>query len=157
MMAQAQQLRVAAVWGTTVVNLRLLRQGESYVVAAEDSIVPDGLGISAIPLRAVAGGWELDPRGSLSGLLKLRGRDEDPALLADTGASIPILPGDYGLLQFGLFSLFFQFASPGTPIGGTLAIEALVVLALISSGMVHFGVLAFLRLTSTPPPIPKPI
>src|SRR5512142_2685590 len=93
-------LRVAAVWGTTVVALRSLKNGESFELGESEMAVlpvPDGLDMSNAPVRAAQGAWEIDARGAVAGVLKLRGRDEDVASLARSGASFPIVPGDYGL------------------------------------------------------------
>jgi hypothetical protein len=156
---QPHALRVAAVWGTTIVGVKVLDRGLSCVLGSAPgclAAIPDGLTIPPIPLHAVAGGWELDPRGAVGGVLKLRGRDEDPAHLAQAGAPVPILPGDYGLLQYGLFSIFFQYTTPGRQIAGGTGLEPLVLLSLFSSIVFHVGLLGFLRITSTPPPLGKP-
>lgn len=101
-------LRVAAVWGTTVVALRSLETGESFELGDEpESVlpVPDGLDMSRAPIRAAQGAWEIDARGAVAGVLKLRGRDEDVASFARAGAPFPIVPGDFGLLQYGQFGI----------------------------------------------------
>ena len=108
-------LRVAAVWGTQVLAVRHLRGGEALVIGDERGALiaaPEGSAVPREPLRAVGTGWELDPRGASGGTVRLRGREEDPAELAKSGAPIPLLSGDYGLLQYGRFALFFQFADP---------------------------------------------
>ena len=108
-MTQAQALapnalRVAAVWGTTVVALRTLERGESFLLGdglEADLPIPDGIEMSATPLKGGQGGWELDTRGCVGGLLTLRGRGEDPVAIARAGAPVPVMPGDYGLIQYG--------------------------------------------------------
>ena len=153
-------LRVAAVWGTTVVALRELRHGESFELGdAETAVlpVPDGLDMSTMPVRAAQGAWEIDARGAIAGVLKLRGRDEDVASFAKSGASFPIVPGDFGLLQYGQFGVFFQYSTAATPIGNYWAPELLVALALFSSGVLHVGILGLVRALMTPPPIAKPL
>ncbi len=159
-MQSATILRVAAVWGTTVVALRSLERGESFTLGDEDGAVlprPDGLDISATPVRAAQGAWEIDARGAVAGVLKLRGRDEDAASFARSGAPFPIIPGDYGLLQYGQFGIFFQYSTAAQPIGNFFAPELLVALALFSSGVLHVGVLGLVRALMTPPPISKPL
>src|SRR4051794_23556079 len=104
-------MRVAAVWGTTVVAMRALDRGESLILGdGPDALlpVPDGLSLPPVIVRANQGGWELDARGAVGGSLRLRGREEDPARLA-TGAPIAIIPGDHGLVQYGPFAVFFQY------------------------------------------------
>ena len=116
---------MAAAWGTTIVGVKTARPGQDCVlgeVPGALAAMPDGLEASAAPLRAVGGGWELDARGAISGSLMLRGREENVPGLARAGAPVPVLPGDYGLIQYGLFSVFFQYTTPGV---GARAEEAL--------------------------------
>src|SRR5689334_10969577 len=92
-------LRTAAVWGTTVLASRVLASGQSLSLGETPDAVlakPDGCTMADSPLRAVGSGWELDARGATGGELHLRGRVENPALLARTGAPIPIVAGDWG-------------------------------------------------------------
>jgi hypothetical protein len=106
-------LRTAAVWGTFVLASRDLRAGESLVMGESDRALyakPDASDLADLPIRAIGRGWELDARGVTGGLLHLRGRREDPCEIGKSGAPIPIVPGDYGLLMYGRVSLFFQFA-----------------------------------------------
>lgn len=106
-------LRTAAVWGTFVLASRELRAGQSLAMGEGQGALypkPDESPVADSPIRAVGNGWELDARGVSGGLLHLRGRKEDPCELAKGGAPIPIVPGDYGLLQYGSLSVFFQFA-----------------------------------------------
>jgi hypothetical protein len=110
----SQVLRVAAAWGTTIVGAKLLEPGQDCVLGDASNALaphPDALQAPEMPLRAVGSGWELDARGALSGVLRLRGRDEDVLGLGRGGAPVPVVPGDYGLIQYGLFSVFFQYTS----------------------------------------------
>src|SRR5262245_53562208 len=110
-------LRVAAAWGTTVLSVKNLLVGESYILGETEGasmVMPDGLTASNMPVRAVATGWELDARGATNGLLRLRGREEDPRRFAD--APVVLMPGDWGLLQYGAFSIFFQFGPAAPPL-----------------------------------------
>jgi hypothetical protein len=153
-------LRVAAVWGTTVVELRTLRRGQSFEIddAGLGAIaMPDGVEMAKVPLFFARGGWELDARGASAGTLQIRGREESPAALAAAGAPIAIVPGDYGLLQYGLFSIFFQYTTLAPPVGSGIPFELLAILALFSSGVMHLSMLGILRLTMTPDPLPKPL
>jgi len=153
-------LRVAAVWGTTVVELRTLRRGESFHLDDKGNgavAIPEGIEMASVPLFFARGGWELDARGATAGTLRLRGREEDPVALAQTGAPIAVVPGDYGLLQYGLFSIFFQYTTLAPPVVGGIPFELLVILALFSSAVMHMSVLGILRLTMTPDPLPKPL
>ncbi len=113
--SQALVLRTAAVWGTFVLASRDLSSGQSLSLGETPgalSAKPDESSASDLPIRAVGAGWELDARGATGGRVHLRGRVEDPAELGRSGAPIPIVAGDYGVLQYGTFSVFFQFAHP---------------------------------------------
>jgi hypothetical protein len=150
-------LRVAAAWGTTVLSAKSLLVGESLVLGDEEGAflpMPDGVSAPAMPVRAVASGWELDARGVSSGLLLLRGREESPIRFG--GAPVPIVPGDWGLLQYGLFSVFFQFAEAPPPLPDKKRRDLLVMLAVVSSFVLHVGFFGLVRALTTPPPIPKP-
>jgi hypothetical protein len=153
-------LRTAASWGTTVLATRVLASGQSLAVGdAEGAIVakPDNVQVAESPIRAVGSGWELDARGATSGELHLRGRVENPALLARSGAPIPIVPGDWGLLQYGSFSLFFQFSDAPPALSKRRRISWQLVLSFIFSCLAVGGGLALIWAITTPPMIPKPL
>ena len=153
-------LRTAAVWGTTVLAVRNLSTGQSLKLSdGEDNLVakPDGSQVADFPVRAVGTGWELDARGATGGELVLRGRRENPADLGRSGAPIPIVAGDYGLIQYGNFSVFFQFTH-GAPIikrrrRPDWALLLSFVFALIAVG----GGLLLIWAITTPRGIPKPL
>ena len=150
----APMLRVAAAWGTTIVGVRLLDRGSDCVLgdgADALSALPEGLSASPTPLRAVGGTWELDARGAINGKLVLRGREENVVGLAQAGAPVPVLPGDHGLIQYGLFSIFFQFTSPTEPMRGRVRLDALGALAVFSSLVFHLGIIGLLIVNWTPP------
>jgi hypothetical protein len=101
--SEALVLRTAALWGTFVLASRDLRSGQSLEVGdAPTALIakPDESPVSGLPIRAVGAGWELDARGATGGRLQLRGRVEDPAELGQSGAPVPIVAGDYGVLQY---------------------------------------------------------
>jgi len=153
-------LRVAAVWGTTVVALDTLERGESFELGeGENSIlpVPDGIEMSSTPLRGSVGGWELDARGCIGGLLTLRGRAEDPIAIARAGAPVPVMPGDYGLIQYGQFAIFFQYSSKPIVMSTWRGPEVLGLLAVFCSAIMHLGLLGLVRTLMTPPPLAKPL
>lgn len=153
-------LRVAAVWGTTVVALRTLERGESFVLGDGDDAelpIPDGLDISGAPIRAAAGGWELDARGAIGGLLTLRGRAEDPVAISRAGAPVPVMPGDFGLIQYGQFAVFFQYTSRPIAMSTWRGPELLTMLAIFCSATLHLGGLGLIRTLMTPDPLPKPL
>ena len=112
-------LRTATVWGTTVLATRVLASGQSLNIGDGEGALgpkPDGTLIADQPIRAVGQGFELDARGATGGELWLRGSQENPAELGQRGAPLPIVPGDYGLIQYGSFSVFFQFTEAPTPL-----------------------------------------
>ncbi|MGD0675883.1 MAG: AgmX/PglI C-terminal domain-containing protein [Polyangiaceae bacterium] len=173
-LAHRHVLRVAAAWGTTIVGVKLLDPGEDCAlgeVPGALAALPDGLAAPATPLRAVGNGWELDARGAVAGLLQLRGREENIASLSRSNAPLPVIPGDYGLLQYGLFSVFFQYTAaapalerrrssvlaPITALAHLLFVaDPLTGLSLFSSLVLHLGVIGLLIVNWTPPPYPSP-
>jgi hypothetical protein len=166
--SSSQVLRVAAAWGTTIVGVKLLDRGQDCVlgeVPGALAAMPDGLAASPAPLRACGSGWELDARGAINGRLMLRGREENLLGLARSGAAVPVLPGDYGLVQYGLFSVFFQFTTPAvalkskskrpwlapiTLLWRALTRDPLVGLSLFSSLVLHLGLIGLLIINWTP-------
>jgi hypothetical protein len=153
-------LRTAAVWGTTVLSTRVLSTGESLVLGDGVGAAvakPDGSGIADLPVRAVGAGWELDARGATGGELHLRGRIEDPAALARSGAPIPIVPGDFGLVQYGSFSVFFQFTEAPPPLVGRRRVGWNMLLSFLFSLIAVCGGLLLIWAITTPRGIPKPL
>ncbi|MDP8999318.1 MAG: hypothetical protein M3O46_04330, partial [Myxococcota bacterium] len=147
-------LRVAASWGTTIIGVQLLDRGCDCVLGEVPGALaplPDGVEASRMPLRAVGNGWELDARGAINGKLVLRGRDEGVTALAQAGGRVPVVPGDHGLIQYGLFSIFFQYTSAAEPMRGRTQVDVLGVLALFSSLVFHLGVIGLLIINWTPP------
>lgn len=140
-----------------MLSVKNLIAGESYVLGeGRDAtmIRPEGLFASKTPVRAVASGWELDAHGVSNGLLRLRGREEDPTRIS--AAPIPLVPGDWGLLQYGAFSLFFQFAHTPPPLTDPRTHDTLIRLALASSFVLHVGIFSLVRVLTAPPPMAKP-
>lgn len=153
-------LRAAAVWGTTVLTTRVLSTGESLLVGEDAGAVcakPDDSQGSDLPIRAVGAGWELDARGATGGELVLRGRHENPAELGRSGAPIPIVPGDFGLIQYGNFSVFFQFTEAPRALPKRRGIPWSLVLSFLFSCIAVGGGLALIWAVTTPLGIPKPI
>ncbi|HEY1692044.1 MAG TPA: AgmX/PglI C-terminal domain-containing protein [Polyangiaceae bacterium] len=152
--ASAPILRVAAAWGTTIVGVRMLERGQSCSLGEQAgalAVMPDGLQAPETPLRAAGGGWELDARGAMAGVLMLRGREENLVQIARTGAPVAVLPGDYGLVQYGLFSIFFQYTTAARPLKSPVGFEPLVGLSVFSSIVFHLGLIGLLIINWTPP------
>ena len=107
--------------------------------------------------RAGQGGWELDTRGCVGGLLTLRGRGEDPVAIARAGAPVPVMPGDYGLIQYGQFAIFFQYTAQPIAMSSLRGPELLTMLAIFCSAILHLGMLGLVRTLMTPTPLAKPL
>jgi hypothetical protein len=153
-------LRTAAVWGTTVLAVQNLDRGQSLKLGdGEGSVVakPDGSLVSDFPVRAVGTGWELDARGATGGELLLRNRRENPAELGRTGAPIPIVAGDYGLIQYGNFGVFFQFSHAAPVIRLRQRTDWALILSFIFAVVAVGGGLALIWAITTPQGIPKPL
>ena len=82
----ARSLRVAAIWGETVLGSKVLAPGEAFDWRSSLGVNPPELGVPPDVVRAVGGAWELDPRGALQGFLRMRGRDDhlDLEITADS-------------------------------------------------------------------------
>lgn len=153
-------LRTAASWGTTVLATKLLASGQSLTMGdGADNFVgrPEGSAIADAPIRAVGSGWELDARGATGGELHLRGRVENPALLARSGAPIPIVAGDWGVIQYRSFAIFFQFSEALPALGKRRRVSWPMVLSFLFSCLAVGGGLALIWAITTPPMIPKPL
>lgn len=153
-------LRTAAVWGTTVLAVQSLVAGQSLKLSdGEGNLVakPDGSLVSDFPVRAVGSGWELDARGATGGELQLRGRRENPAELGRSGAPIPIVAGDFGLIQYGNFSVFFQFSQAAPIIKRRRRPDWALLLSFVFALIAAGGGLALIWAITTPQGIPKPL
>jgi hypothetical protein len=143
-----------------VLAVRALWAGQGFRLGdGEDAVLakPDNTLIADYPIRAVATGWELDARGATGGEVVLRGRAENPAALATSGAPIPIVAGDYGLLQYGNFSVFFQFTDAPPPIKTSRRIDLGLILSFVFALIAVCGGLLLLWAITTPRGIPKPL
>lgn len=153
-------LRAAAVWGTTVLAADNLTPGRSLRVGdGEGAVVakPDNASISDLPIRAVGAGWELDARGATGGEVYLRGRKEDPADLGRGGAPIPIVAGDYGVIQYGNFGIFFQFSNAVPAMKKKRRLDWGFLLSFLFAAVAVGGGLALIWAITTPRGIPKPL
>jgi TonB family protein len=153
-------LRTAALWGTYVVASRELARGEPLSIGdAPNALIarPDQSSIADLPIRAVGNGWELDARGVTGGTLHLRGRREDPVALAQGGAPIPIVAGDYGLLQYEGLSLFFQYAEASPPPARAVRLDLPLILAFVFAVITCGGLMLVLYLLFPTLELPKPL
>lgn len=152
-------LNTAAVWGTTVLATRLLSDGESLELTdGEGGLIskPDNCTATDQPIRAVAGGWQLDATGASGGALMLRGRAEDPAALGQ-GGPVPIAPGDHGLIQYGAFSVFFQFTERAPQMKRRLRWDWPLLLSWLFSVFLVAGVITLMWLLVELPLLSKPL
>jgi hypothetical protein len=163
-MSQAQAptvtLRAAAVWGTTVLSTDTLTPGRSLRVGDGLGAVvakPDSAHVADSPIRAVGTGWELDARGATGGEVVLRGRKESPADLGRVGAPIPIVAGDYGLIQYGNFGIFFQFTNAVPPMRKRRRVDWGLLFSFVFASVAVGGTLALIWAITTPRGIPKPL
>src|SRR6478609_40961 len=165
-MSQAQghapivSLRTAAIWGTTVLVAENLTPGRSLKVGEGEGAVvarPDSAQVSELPIRAVGNGWELDARGATGGEVHLRGRKEDPADLGRVGAPIPIVAGDYGLIQYGNFGIFFQFSNAVPKLSHRRRLDFSLLFSFLFASVAVLGALALFWATQTPEEVPKPL
>jgi hypothetical protein len=157
---EALVLRTAAVWGTFVLASRDLRSGESLEVGEGESALyakPDASSVADLPIRAVGSGWELDAGGVTGGVLHLRGRQEDPQALGKTGTPIPIVPGDYGVLSYGSFSIFFQFAHAAPAPRSRLRVDVSLLLAFVFALLTIGGGLLLLYMLYPQQELAKPL
>lgn len=153
-------LRAAAVWGTTVLATENLTAGRSLKVGDGEGAViakPDTASVSDAPIRAVGAGWELDARGATGGEVHLRGRKEDPADLGRVGAPIPIVAGDYGLIQYGNFGIFFQFSNAVPAMKKRRRPDWGLLFSFVFAAVAVGGGLALIWAITTPRGIPKPL
>ncbi len=149
-------MRVAAVWGETVLASKVLDPGDVFGWQQTLGLSPPE-GIPDEPVRGIGGGWELDPRGAGAGILRLRGRDEAVVEIARTGAPVALMPGDVALLQYGAFGFFAQPVARAPVLSGGLRWEPWIVLATFLSATGHLGTLYALLTLSTPTPVPEPL
>lgn len=152
----AKSLRVAAIWGETVLGSTILREGEPFSWQNTLGLTPPE-GIPEEPIRSAGGSWEVDPRGALGGFLRMRGRDEDVGEIARIGAPVGLMPGDVALLQYGAFALFAQPVADAPVLPSGVRFEPWIVMAIALSVVSHGGLLYALMLLSTPMPIPEPL
>jgi hypothetical protein len=87
----------------------------------------------------------------------LRGRKEDPADLGRGGAPIPIVAGDYGVVQYGNFGIFFQFANAVPAMKKKRRLDWGFLFSFVFAAVAVGGGLALIWAITTPRGIPKPL
>jgi hypothetical protein len=158
--SEALVLRTAAVWGTFVLASRDLRSGQSLRMGEDGEALfakPDHSPVADLPIRAVGKGWELDAQGATGGSLHLRGRQEDPCELGKRAAPVPIVAGDYGVLQYGSLSIFFQFAHPAPAPRSRFTLDPALVLSFVFALLTIGGSLMLLYMLFPQLELAKPL
>lgn len=153
-------MRVAAVWGDTVLSVRHLRSGESYVLdgpAGQTEVRPEGSRAPQVIIAAVGARWEIDCQGASGGLMISEGKQQDPAKLAHLGHRVPVASGDYGLLRYGDFAVFFQLVNPAPPLRRRPPVDWALGAALVFAGVTASAFLVLLYWVTSPPPLDKPV
>jgi len=153
-------MSTAAVWGSTVLAVRTLQPGQSLLLGDEGqalSVKPDASPAPDYPIRAVGSGWELDLQAVIGGVVYLRGREEDAVQLARQSTAIAVIPGDFGLLQYGQFSLFFQFTAPAPKLPSKPRFDWLMLFGLLFSLASVGGAMLLLFLLFSGDRLDKPL
>lgn len=109
-------LRVAWLWNGALLGERMLTHAEKVVIGGDDPSAlpaPEGIGDGLSLLTPTADGHQLTPDPRLSGLVWLSGQRTDVrSLVAAPGypkaAGVPLGARDYGIVQVGGLSVFFQ-------------------------------------------------
>lgn len=104
------RLRVALVWGTTIVAVQELSLGQTLVPGPGWPRAGTSLGAS--PLGASGRGWEVRGEGTVGGLVREASGEREVTVGLRARAE---QPGDLGLLQYGALSLFYEVVATGTP------------------------------------------
>jgi hypothetical protein len=153
-------LKVAALWGTEVVAHRELRPGESLGFGDRPGALvakPDGVAAPDYPVRAVHGGWQVDPAGCTGGLLCLGGNASDPSAPESDATPKLLAPGDYGVLRYGEVALFFQRVRPAPRIARRRRWDWAWLGSLLLSLVVGVGGLVLVRMLTSRGARPKPL
>ncbi len=155
---RASQIKVALLWevpkgrrgeGMSPIAIVDLTGGQSFAFGAHGvPAKPDGLDAPDAPIRVKETGWVLDVRGITGGSLHLRGRDEDPMILAKSTTEIPIRVGDHGIVRFGALAVFFQYGTRDTSPPRRLLRDVHLLQAALVSVLLHAAVVVLLRATS---------
>lgn len=159
MIVGTTHLRVAALWGETVLGTTVLSPGDVFDWERSLGVAaPIDLGAPELPIRSAGGSWEVSPKGATGGALKFRGRDEDVATIARAGAPLVLMGGDVALLQYGgAFALFAQPVSPSQAIPAERKIDPWILFASVLSVIANLGMGFAIALLSTPLPVPEPL
>lgn len=152
-------MRVAWLWNGTLLGERLLTHAEPVVIGGDSPNAvpaPEGIGQGeALTLLTPTGsGHQLTPDARLSGLVYLSGQRTDVrALVAAPGyppaAGVPLGARDFGIVQVGGLSVFFQpVRAVAGPMPKKLDRDAALLACLSLSAFVHVVALLFLFLVA---------
>lgn len=141
-------LRVAVLWHDTVVSETMVESGRQVTIGENLKnmiILPDvaGIGDSFTLFSASGGGYTLHLTGEMDGRLELGGKEiSASAARKDRGSSISLSDNDWGVVDMGPVSIFFQFAPrgdklPKRPLWGSM--ETSLLTSLLVALVLHLG------------------
>ena len=152
-------MRVSWLWNGTLLGERLMTHAEPVVIGGDSPNAlpaPEGIGDGeGLPLLTpTASGHQLTPDPRLSGLVYLSGQRTDLRALASApgyppAAGVPLGARDFGLVQVGGLSVFFQpVRAVAGPMPKKLDRDAALIACLSLSIFVHVAALLFLFLVA---------
>ncbi len=151
----ALRLRVAALWGATVVEVRELQASEvlrlSAAVDADPRALPcpgDLLGLPSAVLSPASDGWRFDGTGAKGGFVECGGARVS---ILEVQVGSLTQAGDFGVLEYtNEYSVFFQTTRSAPRLGLRLRPSRVAILAIAFSCLLLFGALAILGALTFP-------
>ncbi|MGB0589355.1 MAG: AgmX/PglI C-terminal domain-containing protein [Myxococcota bacterium] len=151
----AQFLRIALLWGDTVIQERVLQEPQDFRIGEDlrnDFIIPADKLPKKFPLfRATkAGAYSIGLSSDLAGEITI---NQETKPIADfvrdatentTGVNFSeVGPGDWGMVHLDEIRIFFQFVQPDTKVAraGLLAFDETVTAALLVSFLFQLGLM----------------
>jgi hypothetical protein len=150
---RAQFLRVALLWGDTVIQERVLQEPQTFRIGEDlrnDFILPADKLPRKFPLFRASrkGNYSIGLSSDLDGEITVNQNTQpigDFVKLATENVSgtnyVDIGPGDWGMLHLNELSVFFQFVQPDSRVGrkGFLAFDELVIASVCVSFLLQVG------------------
>ncbi len=150
---RAQFLRVALLWGDTVIQERVLQEPQTFRIGEDlrnDFILPADKLPKKFPLFRASrkGNYSIGLSSDLDGEITVN-RNTQPigefTKLATENVGginyVDVGPGDWGMLHLGELSVFFQFVQPDSRVGrkGFFAFDELVIACVCLSFVLQVG------------------